>query len=296
MSVKLSTLSTEDEVCAWLGSLPAELASYFGSVRANKVDGRVLFQKPVAEVLDLMGVTSVGHKVVLKKNIEALRNDSHHVLLEDAGPVSDRQVLMSPPETANWMTLKEGYLYKTKRVTKGFHKSTKLRWFVLKQEPTMLSLRLEYYEGMAFRGGHALEKVAVKPGSEGSFTLTNNGRKMFELSADKGNLKAATSWVVALQRAIGRQAAGPKAAPTKPKEAAEPAVTPAPAAEAAEPSETPDVNDPGAPARRRGGQDEEIDGNAIDQARWAAIRRANQVEEEAVAEEDEDVRLLREVT
>lgn len=55
------------------------------------------------------------------------------------------------PETADWMVLKEGYLYKTKKVKRAFGalQSTKLRFFVLLQEPETLNAQLEYYEGKA---------------------------------------------------------------------------------------------------------------------------------------------------
>ena len=49
------------------------------------------------------------------------------------------------------MVLKEGYLYKTKKVKRAFGalQSTKLRFFVLLQEPETLNAQLEYYEGKA---------------------------------------------------------------------------------------------------------------------------------------------------
>ena len=67
------------------------------------------------------------------------------------GSLSEKLNLQSPAETANWLILKEGYLKKSK-LAKGLIKSTKLRWFVLKQDPVNLEGRLEYYEGMLFRG------------------------------------------------------------------------------------------------------------------------------------------------
>ena len=44
-------------------------------------------------------------------------------------------------------------MYKTKRVSKTWHvvKSTKLRFFVLKQEPVTFEVELEYYEGMVLK-------------------------------------------------------------------------------------------------------------------------------------------------
>jgi hypothetical protein len=53
---------------------------------------------------------------------------------------------LGPGETRGWLVLKEGYLHKTKwtssRVVRM--KSTKLRYFVLKQNPDTLIARLEY--------------------------------------------------------------------------------------------------------------------------------------------------------
>ena len=65
--------------------------------------------------------------------------------------LSEALQLPSPAETKNWLVLKDGYLKKSK-LAKGLIRSTKLRWFVLKQHPTTLDARLEYYEGKQFRG------------------------------------------------------------------------------------------------------------------------------------------------
>jgi hypothetical protein len=114
-------------------------------------------------------------------------------------PVADKQLLCSPSETKGWVTLKEGYLLKTK--VKKLHKSTKLRLFVLKQDPNTLKSRLEYYEGKSFRGAAVLENAKIHPELSGVFLVHTIGRT-FILQAEKGDLKVAMSWVLALQQAI----------------------------------------------------------------------------------------------
>ncbi len=69
---------------------------------------------------------------------------------------------MVRPETRDWLTLKEGYLIKTKWA-KGIHKSSKLRWFVLKQHPATGSAELEYFEGMSFKGSAPLAGARIVP-------------------------------------------------------------------------------------------------------------------------------------
>ena len=120
-------------------------------------------------------------------------------LLGTATPVAEKQLLRSPPETRSWVTLKEGYLLKTK--FKKIHKSTKLRMFLLKQNPTSLAATLEYYEGFSFRGSANLENARIHPQKGGVF-LVHTKNRTFHLQAERSDLRVATNWVLALQQAI----------------------------------------------------------------------------------------------
>ncbi len=127
-------------------------------------------------------------------------NDEKNILeLGTACPVATQHLLDSPLETANWLTLKEGYLLKTK--VKKLHKSTKLRLFVLKQDPYTLASCLEYYEGRSIRGSAVLVNARIHPEKAGVF-LVHTADRTFILQAERGDLLASVSWVLALQQAI----------------------------------------------------------------------------------------------
>lgn len=233
-----------------------------------------------------------------------------------------------------WLTLKEGFLYKTKKVSKGFHKSTKLRYFMLKQDPITRSSQLEYYEGLVRKGVVPLRNTEIRLTKPGAFIVISDGRDT-ELATEKTKIKDAMGWVLALQQASasnlppGFQPAATKV-PTvgsvqkklqeaEMKAAEEKAQGPFvgistgdddQAALAALESPMPDLS-PASPVthRRRGGdsESEEVDGYAIDNARWAALRKgweramkcktvmSEDSEDVEVYEDDEDVRLMREM-
>ncbi len=259
-------------------------------------------------------------------------------IVVEPGAVSSQLQLQTPLETKHWLVLKEGFLQKTKTV-KGFHKSTKLRWFVLKQDPIKLEARLEYYEGMLFRGSAALKGAVVKPSkNQGHFEVRTPKRtrvptRTFYLAVDGHDIAEATTWVLALQQAISAplKASGetPLKATPKPRPSAssskkkssssvsslEPVrPVPLPPTTANQAKATTDEAEEGAkdsndvtgdndafaaeeningPQRIAG----ELDGYAIDDARWAALRKRNDsaigVPDQAALELDEDVLELR---
>lgn len=131
---------------------------------------------------------------------------------------------------------------------------------------------------MLFRGSATLRGASVKPSKQkGQFTLTTPKRtripaRTFFLAVEAGDINEATKWVLALQQAIS--------APLKAsKQELEPTPTPSkvplqPIRAAPAP---PGAAEPGA-AAADGPQripTEEIDGYAIDEARWAALRKRN---------------------
>jgi hypothetical protein len=143
------------------------------------------------------------------------------------GAVSSQLQLQSPAQTRNWLVLKEGYLVKTKVVKRalGLHKSSKLRWFVLKQNPETLESHLEYYEGLQLRGSTSLKDATVKPSKQrGSFEVHTPKRTMipsrtFHLAVDNDDGKLATSWVLALQKSIHAHSREREATVSKSKKA-----------------------------------------------------------------------------
>ena len=116
---------------------------------------------------------------------------------DDEGGAS--RMMYAPAETRNWLVLKEGYLLKTKKLK--LRNSTKLRWFILKQHPVSFSARLEYFEGMSMKGGVSLDRANIKMEKDGVF-LVETAARTFILQAEKGDLKVAMSWVIALQETI----------------------------------------------------------------------------------------------
>lgn len=181
-------------------------------------------------------------------------------------PASRVVSLQSPVETASWVILKEGFLTKSK-LAKGLLPSSKLRYFVLKQDSATLEARLEYYEGMLFRGSCALDCAAVKPASKpGTFSIVTRkrgGDRTITLQADAAHVEDATKWVIAIKQA----------ALAKVKTAAERASQVVP--------DVAGVVHSGATRHRHASG--EIDGVAIDNARWAALmKRQQQTQEEEV--------------
>ncbi|EDQ91127.1 uncharacterized protein MONBRDRAFT_36460 [Monosiga brevicollis MX1] len=210
--------------------------------------------------------------------------------------------LQWPLETRDWLILREGYLSKSK-LAKGLIRSTKLRWFVLKQDPVSRESRLEYYEGRLFRGSCTLRDAVIcpakKPGTFSIQTPRAQGSRTITLATDANQVDQATQWVLALKRAA-----------TSSRDAAAAAAngdTQSLASQGSGNSQrvlqqrlSLDLNalmaDVTVENTRSRGGDGEIDGAAIDNARWAALRKTGQPEEEAQDfEEDEDVRLLREM-
>jgi hypothetical protein len=220
--------------------------------------------------------------------------------LGTAMPVTELHLLHSPAETKEWVTLKEGYLLKTK--VKKLHKSTKLRLFLLKQNPTNLASQLEYYEGFSLRGAASLVNARIQPQKGGVF-LVNTSNRTFYLQAEKGDLKIATSWVIALQQAICSASGSRTASMVSEKGSDDPptATPPSPGISSLSlllfavfffrfsPFELILLG-------KKSAQKEEMEAFscAIDEARWAALRKVMGGKTAAVPSiEDDEVRLLR---
>lgn len=254
-------------------------------------------------------------------------DEKNITLLGTACPVADRHLLHSPPETRTWVTLKEGYLLKTK--FKKLHNSTKLRMFTLKQNPTNLAARLEYYEGLSFRGAASLEAARIHPQKAGVF-LVHCKARTFHLQAEKADLRVATSWVLALQQAILSAARGATAAaapaPPAPSSSSSSSSTTTAAAAPSSPSPSSSSTSPTRPTgaaaaaamvaaalgtskdhsapsssanssptkdkRGRGADEMTAMPSAVDEARWAALRRLMNPHVEVDAD-SEDVVFLR---
>lgn len=116
--------------------------------------------------------------------------------------------LQSPYETSAWLTLKDGYLHKTK-LAKGLIPSTKLRWFALKQNPNTFESRLEYYEGRTCKGWLSLRDAEILPSDKiGCFTVISHHRhesstvaRSMKLQAEAHDPQRGAGWVLALQSA-----------------------------------------------------------------------------------------------
>lgn len=106
----------------------------------------------------------------------------------------------SPAETQNWIVLKEGFLLKTR--IKTIRRSTKLRLFLLKQNPVNLAAHLEYYEGFALRGWASLANAVITLQNSGVFHVETEKGGIFYLQCERGDLHSAASWVLALKQAI----------------------------------------------------------------------------------------------
>ncbi|EGD75983.1 hypothetical protein PTSG_00691 [Salpingoeca rosetta] len=231
--------------------------------------------------------------------------------------------LQSPYETCGWLTLKEGYLQKTK-LAKGLIPSTKLRWFALKQNPKTYESRLEYYEGRTCKGWISLRDAVVMPTRKlGAFTVTTYHKhgaatvaRTMKLQGETHDQHSSTGWVVALKNAAksykehGKDSRAPSDAGSVQRQQQQQQHHQQQHAQAEDEAQaaklTPELldrleNDESSVAQRAnrtGG--EELDGDAIDRARWQALQRRFQhssedQQPEVDLEEDEDVRLLREM-
>ncbi len=158
------------------------------------------------EQLSYPDISSIGGGIhsMLRRRTQTSAQSGHDG--DETGPIAERHMLYAPVETRGWLVLKEGYLLKTK--IKTMRKSTKLRWFVLKQSPQSLAARLEYYEGMSIRGALALSNARIQLESDGEF-LIHTPDRTFILQSEKGKINVSTSWVLALQQAIVSSSRGP---------------------------------------------------------------------------------------
>jgi len=283
---------------------------------------------------------------------------SKGILLKELPVIEATQVGMgikSRAQTAQWVTLKEGYLFKTKRVKKSFHavKSTKLRFFVLKQEPNTKAAELEYYEGKVLKGVVNMAGAMIVPDKPGRFrVLVKQIRhkkeitREMELASEEDKIKDCMGWVVALQQAsmsaecglnngmlfskdllaaavrsmtsakINRQSRHQSSRRGQRRRSSQIAAEgPASNRSSMRPIsdvDTEDLTGLGTPQdrlRQAAEEGDELDGYAVDNARWAALRRgwerANLDEadepdgedcgELSDLEDDEDVRLMREM-
>eukprot|EP00041_Stephanoeca_diplocostata_P017444 m.351445 g.351445 ORF g.351445 m.351445 type:complete len:494 (+) comp20701_c0_seq1:302-1783(+) len=224
------------------------------------------------------------------------------------------QPTSGPKETRGWLTLKEGYLYKAKKSKKSFNTltSTKLRYFVLKQEPMSRRAHLEYYEGLILKGALPLRDAEIRLERPGRFVIICQDREV-HLRTEETQVSEGMAWVLALQKASfgANGVAGCRRSVVQ---------LPGWSAKRAKPDKfrekkqsidffTANMMPETSGSRARGGtdhHDSEIDGTAIDNARWAALRkgwaRANGVElddddagPKEIDSEDEDVKMMREM-
>eukprot|EP00049_Salpingoeca_infusionum_P027480 m.32638 g.32638 ORF g.32638 m.32638 type:complete len:365 (-) comp9539_c1_seq1:191-1285(-) len=232
--------------------------------------------------------------------------------LEEVGPVAGALALKSPRETRDWLILKEGYLVKTK-LAKKVMKSKKLRWFVLKQNPVSYEARLEYYEGMLLKGSITLKDVRVVPAKKpGTILLETNravgvtaksgkGRSM-TLMSEKNPVPEATIWILAIRQAAADYADHTKKTATAKQSSTQPQTMSSTGNVQAhvEPAVVPDLPSDGSDVSSRRKQPaEEVDGAQIDAARWNALRKRQQTDEDEEIpedlEDDEDVQMLRQM-
>jgi len=196
-----------------------------------------------------------------------------------------------------WIILKEGYLYKKKKVKKGFHKSTKLRFFSLKQDPITRYCQLEYSEGLVVKGILPLQNTEIKLLKPGVFIIKTNDREV-ELATERNERSGGIAWVLALQQAT---------LTAKQDVVRTVMVYPPDQSNDDGQDQKPEEQEKGAqPPRRRRGGDEELDeekyGEMIDNARWAALRKGwekwkqgQETSDVNTDEDDEEVRLMREM-
>ena len=118
------------------------------------------------------------------------RNGSKTDLLQANGPMS--HMLICPPETLCWTSIKEGYLRRNASSSSGKYK---LFWFVLKQDHETLESRLECYGGRVLQSHINLAGSRITPKSASEFLVTN-GDTTWHLQTED---QSAATWTVALQ-------------------------------------------------------------------------------------------------
>ena len=254
-----------DDVVAWLARQAGGegVRSCFQRIRDAQLDGRAILSAEPRETAERVG----AEPEVAPALVALLEKGRTAFIMATIGEPRPRLggvgvAGRGRPETADWLTVREGYLVKRKRVKGGLHKSTKLRFFVLKQEPETRVGVLEYYEGIELRGILPLSGATLVPGKPGRFAIrmAMQKREVF-LGCEPGQLDAGLAWVAALQQCIeaspqpGRQGRPPR--PPRPRRDTSPA---------------PVVGSPSYRLRVAEAA-EEIDGAAVDDARWAALRK-----------------------
>lgn len=159
---------------------------------------------------------------------------------------------------------------------------------VNRQEPETLNAQLEYYEGMAFRGSLPLSKdTAVLPHKPGKFSVVSHSlSREVVISTEKDKLAEGMAWIVTLQQAINSiggvkagvgsgSGGGRKSRPVS-------VLSTTSSAPPSRPSSMLDTSIAVVEgsarhrlqlARNNGGEEPELDGEEIDNARWAAIRK-----------------------
>lgn len=73
MAKEVSEDSSAEDVCSWLLGCKPEFEKYFISARENDVNGATLLFAPMDDLLGTLGISSVGHRHLLRKEITALR-------------------------------------------------------------------------------------------------------------------------------------------------------------------------------------------------------------------------------
>lgn len=115
-------------------------------------------------------------------------------------------LLQTPDATRPWSVLKEGFLLAARK-TKGSMSLTeviakkKLFYFVLKQNPETLEVRLEQYQGMSFHDFIQLENTHIIPDKHSSKLIIDKSDSRLLLEAEKKSEKVGKSWTLALQQA-----------------------------------------------------------------------------------------------
>jgi hypothetical protein len=221
--------SSTDDVVAWLKTLPGELAKYEAAVRAGRFTGHRVLTTPVQDLFELLGVTSAGHKHLLRKALAALASPASLVGAPPAASGSELPpvkgqlsstslvldaaltrvtaesdiapcVLSSPAETEDWIVLREGPLVAR---TEGKKRSETLRWCVLKEEPDTFDTTLEMYDMEIGRllAAFRLNDSIIKPEKrQGAFSVSSLDN-LVEFSSLGANVRVATLWLLALQMA-----------------------------------------------------------------------------------------------
>lgn len=90
------------------------------------------------------------------------------------------------------------------KLAKGLIKSTKLRYFVLKQNPQTAEARLEYYEGRIFRGSTSLHDAYIRPSRKPGHFVVATVRTSNEIAREmtlQGEVEEARAWILALRQA-----------------------------------------------------------------------------------------------